>query len=125
MAPHLAHLLREAGQDVPARKPTLEVNPQHALLRRLQGEADEARATDLAHLLLDQAELAAGAPLPAPAAFVQRMNGMLASWGQPAQRTLRPAPRRPEPFSGLVHARGVVVAHVLVDVGVEAFPRLG
>ncbi len=79
MAPHLAHLLREAGQDVPAQKPTLEVNPQHALLRRLQGEADEARATDLAHLLLDQAELAAGAPLPDPAAFVQRMNRMLAS----------------------------------------------
>ncbi|NLA69095.1 MAG: molecular chaperone HtpG [Gammaproteobacteria bacterium] len=79
MAPHLAHLLREAGQDVPARKPTLEVNPQHALLRRLQGEADEARAADLAHLLLEQAELAAGAPLPDPAAFVQRMNRMLAS----------------------------------------------
>src|SRR5690606_397966 len=54
MAPHLAHLLREAGQDVPARKPTLEVNPQHPLLRRLQGEADDTRAGDLAHLLLDQ-----------------------------------------------------------------------
>ena len=78
MAPHLAHLLREAGQDVPAQKPTLEVNPQHALLRRLQGEADEARATDLASLLLDQAELAAGAPLADPAAFVQRMNRLLA-----------------------------------------------
>lgn len=78
MAPHLAHLLREAGQDVPAQKPTLEVNPQHALLRRLQGEADEARATDLANLLLEQAELAAGAPLPDPAAFVQRMNRLLA-----------------------------------------------
>ena len=78
MAPHLAHLLREAGQDVPAQKPTLEVNPQHALLRRLQGEADEARATDLANLLLEQAELAAGAPLADPAAFVQRMNRLLA-----------------------------------------------
>lgn len=78
MAPHLAHLLREAGQDVPAQKPTLEVNPRHALLRRLQGEADEARAADLAALLLEQAELAAGAPLPDPAAFVQRMNRLLA-----------------------------------------------
>ncbi|QDW66681.1 molecular chaperone HtpG [Luteimonas granuli] len=78
MAPHLAHLLREAGQDVPAQKPTLEVNPQHALLRRLQGETDEARASDLASLLLEQAELAAGAPLPDPAAFVQRMNRLLA-----------------------------------------------
>ena len=78
MAPHLAHLLREAGQDVPEQKPTLEINPQHALLRRLQGEADDARATDLAHLLLEQAELAAGAPLPDPAPFLQRMNRLLA-----------------------------------------------
>ena len=78
MAPHLAKLLREAGQDVPEQKPTLEINPQHALLRRLQGEADDARATDLAHLLLEQAELAAGASLPDPAAFLQRMNRLLA-----------------------------------------------
>ncbi|MEN1958141.1 molecular chaperone HtpG [Luteimonas changyuni] len=79
MAPHLAHLLREAGQDVPEQKPTLEINPQHALVRKLQGEADDARATDLATLLLEQAELAAGAPLPDPAAFVQRMNRLLTS----------------------------------------------
>ncbi|GGK16591.1 molecular chaperone HtpG [Luteimonas terricola] len=77
MAPHLAHLLREAGQEVPEQKPTLEINPQHALVRKLQGEADDARATDLATLLLEQAELAAGAPLPDPAGFVQRMNRLL------------------------------------------------
>src|SRR5690554_6727326 len=77
MAPHLAHLLREAGQDVPEQKPTLEINPSHPLLRKVQGEADDARAADYANLLLDQAELAAGAPLPDPAAFVQRMNRLL------------------------------------------------
>ncbi|MDR7194549.1 molecular chaperone HtpG [Luteimonas terrae] len=77
MAPHLARLLREAGQDVPDSKPTLEVNPQHALLQRIEGEADDAKATDLATLLLEQAEIAAGAPLPDPAAFVQRMNRVL------------------------------------------------
>jgi len=79
MAPHLARLLREAGQDVPAQKPTLEINPQHALVRRLLGEHDDARAGDLAHLLLDQAQLAAGAPLADPAAFLQRMNRLLAA----------------------------------------------
>lgn len=78
MAPHLAKLLRDAGQDVPEQKPTLEINPQHALLRRLQGEADDARATDLANLLLEQAELAAGASLADPAAFLQRINRLLA-----------------------------------------------
>ena len=77
MAPHLARLLREAGQPVPESKPTLEINPQHALLQRIDSEANDARAADLAVLLLEQAEIAAGAPLPDPAAFVQRVNRLL------------------------------------------------
>ncbi|MBD8872051.1 molecular chaperone HtpG [Rhodanobacter sp. DHB23] len=77
MAPHLARLLREAGQELPESKPTLEVNPQHALLKRVEGEADEGKAKDLATLLLEQAEIAAGAQLADPAAFVQRMNRVL------------------------------------------------
>jgi len=77
MAPHLARLLREAGQEMPESKPTLEINPQHALLKRVEAEADEAKAKDLATLLLEQAEIAAGAQLPDPSAFVQRMNRVL------------------------------------------------
>ena len=77
MAPHLARLLREAGQDMPESKPTLEINPAHALVRRVEAEADEGRARDLATLLLEQAEISAGAQLPDPAAFVQRMNRVL------------------------------------------------
>jgi len=77
MAPHLARLLREAGQDMPESKPTLEINPQHALLKRVEAETDETKAKDLATLLLEQAEIAAGAQLPDPSAFVQRMNRVL------------------------------------------------
>ncbi len=77
MAPHLARLLREAGQDMPESKPTLEINPAHALVKRVETEADEAKAKDLATLLLEQAEISAGAQLPDPAAFVQRMNRVL------------------------------------------------
>ncbi|MET4569914.1 molecular chaperone HtpG [Rhodanobacter soli] len=77
MAPHLARLLREAGQEMPESKPTLEINPQHALLKRVEAESDEAKAKDLATLLLEQAEIAAGAQLPDPSAFVQRMNRVL------------------------------------------------
>jgi molecular chaperone HtpG len=77
MAPHLARLLREAGQEMPESKPTLEINPQHALLKRVEAEADEAKAKDLATLLLEQAEISAGAQLPDPSAFVQRMNRVL------------------------------------------------
>ncbi|EIL92770.1 heat shock protein 90 [Rhodanobacter fulvus Jip2] len=77
MAPHLARLLREAGQDMPESKPTLEINPAHALVKRVETESDEAKAKDLATLLLEQAEISAGAQLPDPAAFVQRMNRVL------------------------------------------------
>jgi len=78
MAPHLARLLREAGHDVPAAKPTLEVNPHHPLLKRVENESDPAKSADLANLLLDQAEISAGAQLPDPAAFVQRLNRLIA-----------------------------------------------
>jgi molecular chaperone HtpG len=77
LAPHLARLLREAGQEVPDSKPTLEINPAHPLVRRVESEADEAKAGDLAMLLLEQAEITAGAALPDPAAFVQRINRLL------------------------------------------------
>ncbi|MGY1425461.1 molecular chaperone HtpG [Lysobacter sp. A289] len=77
MAPHFARLMREAGQELPESKPTLEINPQHELLNRVEAETDDAKAQDLATLLLEQAEIAAGAPLPDPAAFVQRMNRVL------------------------------------------------
>ncbi|MCE7032616.1 molecular chaperone HtpG [Lysobacter sp. GX 14042] len=77
MAPHFARLLREAGQELPDSKPTLEVNPGHPLVQRVQSEADDARAGDIAALLLEQAEIAAGAQLADPAAFVQRMNRVL------------------------------------------------
>ncbi|MCW8808304.1 MAG: molecular chaperone HtpG [Rhodanobacter sp.] len=77
MAPHLARLLREAGQDMPESRPTLEINPAHALVKRVEAETDDAKAKDLATLLLEQAEISAGAQLPDPAAFVQRMNRVL------------------------------------------------
>jgi molecular chaperone HtpG len=78
MAPHLARLLREAGHEMPESKPTLEINPEHPLLKRVEAESDPAKAADLANLLLDQAEIAAGAQLPDPGAFVQRLNRLIA-----------------------------------------------
>jgi molecular chaperone HtpG len=77
LAPHLARLLREAGQDVPESKPALELNPEHPLVKRLATEADDTKAGDLANLLLEQAEITAGAQLADPAGFVQRMNRVL------------------------------------------------
>ncbi len=74
MAPHMQRLLREAGHDVPASKPVLEVNPRHVLVQRIAAENDDVRSGDLAHLLLEEAQLAAGDQLADPAAFVARVN---------------------------------------------------
>jgi len=74
MAPHMQRLLREAGHDVPAGKPILEINPQHALVKRFADESDETRSADLGHLLLEEARLTAGDQLDDPAAFIARVN---------------------------------------------------
>ena len=74
MSAHLARLLKQAGQTAPDSKPILEVNPEHALVKKL--EADE-RFDDFAHLLFDQAWLAEGGQLEEPAAYVQRVNRLL------------------------------------------------
>jgi molecular chaperone HtpG len=77
MALHMQRLLREAGHDIPASPPTLEINPAHALVKRIEGESDAARSEDLALLLFDEARLAAGDQLEDPAAFVARVNRLL------------------------------------------------
>ena len=82
MAPHLARLLREAGQNMPEIKPILEINPGHALVQQLEAATDETKSRDLAMLLLDQAQVIAGAALSDPAAFVQRMNRALVGVSQ-------------------------------------------
>jgi molecular chaperone HtpG len=78
LGPQMRKLLQNAGQDVPEMKPILEVNAQHVLVRRFAEEADEARAADLAEVLLAQAQLAEGEALDDPAAYVARINRLLA-----------------------------------------------
>jgi len=74
MSGHLARLLKQAGQAAPETKPILEVNPGHALVKKLEADA---QFDDLAHLLFDQAVLAEGGQLEDPAAHVQRMTRLL------------------------------------------------
>ena len=72
---NLERLLRQAGQKVPERKPILEINPAHPLVRRLLD--DRSQVGDWSQLLLDQALLAEGGQLEDPAGFVRRLNAML------------------------------------------------
>jgi molecular chaperone HtpG len=78
MSANLERLLKAAGQAAPSVKPTLEVNPTHALVTRLNSESDEDRFSDWANLLFEQALLAEGGQLDDPASFVRRLNGLLA-----------------------------------------------
>ena len=73
----MQRLLKQAGHDVPEAKPALEINPEHALVKRLESETDAARANDLGLILLEQAQLLEGAALDDPAAYVRRVNSLL------------------------------------------------
>ena len=77
MSANLERLLKAAGQAAPTVKPTLEINPTHALVTRLNSETDDARFADWANLLFEQALLAEGGQLDDPASFVRRLNGLL------------------------------------------------
>jgi molecular chaperone HtpG len=75
----MQRLLKQAGHDVPASKPILEINPENVLVKRLESAADTERAKDLALLLLDQAHLLEGGALEDPAAYVRRVNNLLSA----------------------------------------------
>ena len=70
----LARMLKAAGQKAPDSKPTLEVNADHSLVKKLEGST---HFDDLAHILFDQAVLAEGGLPEDPAAYVKRVNALL------------------------------------------------
>ena len=74
---HLTRMLKQAGQDAPKSQPILEINPEHALVKRLDAPEGAERFDDLAQLLFDQALIAEGGQLEDPAAFVRRVNRLL------------------------------------------------
>jgi molecular chaperone HtpG len=73
----MRRILEAAGQELPDSDPILEVNTSHGLVKRMDGEQDEDRFTDLALILLDQATLAQGSQLEDPASYVARMNKLM------------------------------------------------
>ena len=77
MAMHMQQLMKQAGHEVPDNKPTLEINPSHPILKKMDVEIDEDRFGDWSKLLLDQAILAEGGQLDDAAGFVHRMNELI------------------------------------------------
>ncbi len=78
----LERMLKAHGQIDQASSRILEINPRHALIKTLVERAKQGGATDAladaAHLLLDQARIIEGDPVPDPAAFAQRLASVMA-----------------------------------------------
>jgi molecular chaperone HtpG len=72
---NLLRMLKAAGQQAPDTKPILEINPEHALVKKAQ--ANDADFADWTHLLFDQAMIAEGGHISDPASFIRRMNHLL------------------------------------------------
>ena len=76
---HLERLLKQHRRVDSSSKRILEVNPGHPLIRRLaeRATAQDPALEDCAFLLLDQARIIEGEPLPDPAAFSRRLADAL------------------------------------------------
>lgn len=58
-------------------KPILEINADHAIVKKLEGNADDEFVKNVSEVLLDQALLVSGAELKDPAEFVKSVNSLL------------------------------------------------
>ncbi len=74
----MQQILRQMGQEVPTPKPILEINPDHEIFRKLLIKNDEAATRDIAHVVLDEAKMAAGLELDDIADFNARLNKLIA-----------------------------------------------
>ncbi|MGY5453336.1 molecular chaperone HtpG [Agarivorans sp. MS3-6] len=78
MSTQMQKLMQAVGQDVPEQKYIFELNPQHALVKRIADEQDEEKFAEWVSLLLDQATLAERGSLENPSDFIKRVNQLLA-----------------------------------------------
>ena len=74
LSPQLIQMLQQMGQEIPESKPTLEINPDHPLIKKLESSE---QFDDLAQVIFDQALLAEGGQLEDPAAYLKRVNELL------------------------------------------------
>ena len=74
----MAHLFRQMGQAMPESAPILEINPEHEIVKKLNGCADESTIEDVSWILLDQAKLSEGMEITDTVAFAKRLSRITA-----------------------------------------------
>jgi len=77
MSAQMQQIMEAAGQYAPKANPVLELNPDHAMVKKLNDITDDDMFEDYTHLLFEQAQLAAGMPLEDAAGFVKRVNKLI------------------------------------------------
>ncbi len=77
MGLEMQRILQASGQKLPDSKPIFEINPEHALIKRLHSITDDTRFAQWVIVLFEQAVLAEGGQLDNPADFVSRVNQLL------------------------------------------------
>ncbi len=84
MSAHMERLFQRMGrgEEVPATKRILELNPEHPVVQALQKlaekDASDSRIETYGRLLYDQAVIAEGSRIKDPAAFAKRINELMA-----------------------------------------------
>ncbi len=73
----MAHIFRQMGQEVPATPLILEINPENALVQKLENLDDDEALNAAAWVLFDSAKLAEGLELDDKAAFARRVTDLL------------------------------------------------
>ncbi len=83
MSPQIERMMQAMGQEVPASKRLLELNPEHALIKKLASvhadDPDDDRVVEYGRMLYDQALLSEGGQPTNPARFARNIADVMAA----------------------------------------------
>jgi len=74
----MAQMMKAMGQEMPETAPILEINPDHEIVKKLNGCPDDAMIDDVSWVLLDQAKLSEGMEITDAVSFAQRLSRITA-----------------------------------------------
>ncbi|MDX9900798.1 MAG: molecular chaperone HtpG [Aliarcobacter sp.] len=74
----MMQMMRAMGQEMPESAPILEINPEHEIVKKLNGCVDESTIEDVSWILLDQAKLSEGMEITDTVAFAKRLSRITA-----------------------------------------------